>query len=214
VAHPPLPWKLNIDGAMISTVQLVDVDLVRPALPEGFEVVSVLPGKTVGGVYLARYGPGSTVEYNEFGIFPAYVRYGRRSGLWVAMLYVDNTDSLNLARETLGLPKEMAEFTYEAGRSARVDVRQDGKPICVIGYGPQYYGWRQSIRGGAFGVRESEVIHFGGEFDLRFGLTRANIDIPEESPVAGWGLDRPLLTFCGTDGILTVGTNVEIISRL
>ena len=60
--YPPAPWKLQ--GYAIATLQLVDVALVRPLVPSELEIVSLLPGKTLGGIYISSYGLGSIMEYN------------------------------------------------------------------------------------------------------------------------------------------------------
>jgi hypothetical protein len=59
--------------ALVGAAYLAPVDLVRPMVPEEFEVVSVLPGRTLATVFVADYGPGSTLEYHEFGLQPALV---------------------------------------------------------------------------------------------------------------------------------------------
>ena len=49
---------------------------MRSLVPEEFEIVPVLPGRTVATVFVADYGPGSTLEYHEFGVQPGLVGSG------------------------------------------------------------------------------------------------------------------------------------------
>ncbi len=117
------PWTLK--GYAISTVHLVDVDKVRSLIPSELNIISVLPGKTLSVVYLSYYGSGSVLEYSELIVAPALVSYQAKFGGWVSHIYVDNPDSVAGGREIWGLPKEMAEFTWEDNK--RVTVRQDKK---------------------------------------------------------------------------------------
>lgn len=47
---PPFPWNLKIEGSLLATAQFVDA-AAAPLLPEGFEVVSVIPGRIFGLCY-------------------------------------------------------------------------------------------------------------------------------------------------------------------
>ena len=49
--YPQAPWTLQ--GYAIQTLQLLDIDRVRPFIPSELNIITVLPGKTLGGVYLS-----------------------------------------------------------------------------------------------------------------------------------------------------------------
>src|SRR5215211_1227786 len=62
----PVPgetWQPVGRKALVGAAFLAPVDLVRPLVPEEFEIRSILPGGTLATVFLADYGPGSTLEY-------------------------------------------------------------------------------------------------------------------------------------------------------
>ncbi|HEY9821570.1 MAG TPA: acetoacetate decarboxylase family protein, partial [Candidatus Sericytochromatia bacterium] len=105
MTYPPAPWTLQ--GYAIQSLQLIDIERVRPLIPTEFEIISVLPGKTVGGVYLSYYGSGSVLEYSELIVAAGMVRYSGKIGGWVSHIYVDNADSVAGGREIWGLPKEL-----------------------------------------------------------------------------------------------------------
>src|SRR5437867_5261733 len=111
--YPPAPWTLQ--GNAIQTLQFVDSARVRPLIPPALKLVSPWPGRTLGGLYLARYGPGSTLEYNELIVVAALTRGAGRFGIWVSHIYVDDPASMAGGREIWGLPKELAEFDREPG---------------------------------------------------------------------------------------------------
>lgn len=76
MAYPQALWTLQ--GYAIQTVQLIDIEQVRPLIPSELEIVSIWPGKTVGGVYLSYYGSGSVLEYSELIVVAGVVSYSRK----------------------------------------------------------------------------------------------------------------------------------------
>jgi hypothetical protein len=78
MAYPPTPWTLQ--GYALLTSQLIDVERVRPLIPSELDIISVLPGKTLGGVYLSYYGSGSVLEYSELIVNAALVRCSGKIG--------------------------------------------------------------------------------------------------------------------------------------
>jgi acetoacetate decarboxylase len=108
--YPPPPWHLY--GQALQSIHLVDLARAKEFVPIDLEIVSVLPGKTLGSLYLSVYDANSTLEYHELIVVAALVRYQGKIGSWVSHIYVDNLDSVAGGREVWGLPKEMADFTW------------------------------------------------------------------------------------------------------
>jgi hypothetical protein len=100
MAYPPAPWTLI--GYAVQTLQFVDTRQARCFVPSKLRIVSVLPGKTIGGVYLASYGPGSVLEYNELIVAAALTRHAGRSGFWISHIYVDDADSVAGVPQIMG----------------------------------------------------------------------------------------------------------------
>jgi hypothetical protein len=92
MAYPQAPWTLQ--GYSLQTLNLIDITAARSLVPSELEIISVWPGKTLGGVYVASYGSGSTLEYNELIVVSAITRYANRFGTWISHIYVDNPDSV------------------------------------------------------------------------------------------------------------------------
>jgi acetoacetate decarboxylase len=67
--YPPAPWQLR--GNAIQTLNLVDIDRVRQFVPPELDIVAVLPGKTLGSIYISEYQIGSVLTYNELIVAPA-----------------------------------------------------------------------------------------------------------------------------------------------
>lgn len=191
MAYPQAPWTLQ--GYAIQTLQLIDVARVRPLIPPEFDIISVLPGKTVGGVYLSKYGQGSVLEYSELIVAAGLVRYSGKIGGWISHIYVDNPDSVAGGREIWGLPKELAQFNWENGD--RVVVTQEGKLLCSLNYGQPSFRWHFPLKGNVFSTLNASILSFMGEFEARVGLISGQIVVPPESPFASMDLDQSWLTF-------------------
>lgn len=193
MAYPPAPWTLR--GYAVQTLQLVDTRRARQFVPSGLPIVSVLPGKTLGVVYLASYGPGSTLEYNELIIVPALTRYARKLGFWISHIYVDNPDSMIGGRELWGLPKEMAQFTWDRGEESQITVRQNGRLLCTMQYGRPRWLLPVPIYLPTFSRRDSNLLWFKGNITARMGIARGRWQVPDESPFAPLDLSRSGLTY-------------------
>jgi acetoacetate decarboxylase len=83
----------------MQALQLVDIPRARPFVPAALPIVPVFPGKSLGVMYLAAYGPGSALTYNELIVAPALARHGRRVGFWISHIYVDEPRSVAGGRE-------------------------------------------------------------------------------------------------------------------
>jgi len=146
MSYPSAPWKLQ--GYAIASLHLLNIDRVRHLIPSELEIISAWPGKTFGGVYLSYYGSGSVLEYNELIVIPALVAYRGTVGGWVSHIYVDNPDSVAGGREIWGLPKELAEFTWE--NDNHVSVRQNHILVCSLNYKQPWFAWQQWLGGSGF----------------------------------------------------------------
>ncbi len=196
--YPPAPWTLQ--GYALQTLQLIDVERVRPLIPPEFDIVSVLPGKTLAGVYLSCYGSGSVLHYSELIVNGALVSYSGKIGGWISHIYVDSADSVAGGREIWGLPKELAEFTWEKGSRAvsgyenSVIVRQGEQTLCRLSYNQQNFGVPLPFTGDVFSTLSASILLFKGELKGRLGLVGSQLQVPSESPFASLGLERPWLT--------------------
>ncbi|AFZ23321.1 acetoacetate decarboxylase [Cylindrospermum stagnale PCC 7417] len=189
--YPQTPWILQ--GYAIQTLHLVNIDQVRPLIPSELEIITVWPGKTLGDVYLSHYGSGSVLEYSELIVAPAFVSYQGKIGAWISHIYVDNADSVAGGQEIWGLPKELAEFTWEQGE--RVTVRQGRQKLCSLNYHRQNLAWRQRLAISSFSAMGADLLIFSSEFESLLGLINSQLEVPAESAFSGIGLGQPFLSF-------------------
>lgn len=189
MSYPQPPWTLK--GDAFQTLQLLDVARVRPLIPSELNIISVLPGKTVGGVYLSKYGSASVLEYSELIIVAGFLSYKGKFGGWISHIYVDNADSVDGGREVWGLPKELAQFTWTENS---VTVSQENKLLCRLDYNRQGFGLPQKLSASAFSRKGSNLLIFPAQVEAHFGLVSSKLEIPATSPFAALNISQPLLT--------------------
>ena len=111
--YPPAPWRIAGPAAIVPV--LIALRTARAHVPGDVEVVPVAPGRTAGGLLVARYGTGSTLHYGELLVFPALTRVQGSVGMWISHAYVDIEQSLHGGRRMLGVPKDIATFSWRDG---------------------------------------------------------------------------------------------------
>ena len=136
--YPPAPWTLKGHGFL--TLHLVDFSDAVKIIPKDLEIVQVLPGKTIGGLVLGKYEPGSTLTYGELIVVAGLVRYGSTVGAWISHIYVDSDLSIAGGREIWGLPKEEAQFLWHPEGGAM--VKQSDRILCDFTPAWQFNLWR------------------------------------------------------------------------
>lgn len=204
MSYPQAPWTLK--GYAVQTLQLVDIDRVRPLIPSELEIVSVWPGKTLGGVYISSYQVGSVMEYNELIIVGGLVRYKDKFGSWISHIYVDNSDSVAGGREIWGLPKEMAEFTWIKADNPSVIVRQENQPLCSLSYSKPTIALPLALAAPSLSCLGADFLLFKAEFESRLSLVSGKLEVPPESPFASLNLGQPWFTIYYDDLRLLAGT--------
>ena len=185
----PVPgetWMPVGRKALVGAAYLAPIDLVRPLVPEEFEIVPVLPGRTLATVFVADYGPGSTLEYHEFGLQPALVRFRGVTAAWNSLLLVDSPDSVQGGR-MLGFDKQLADFEWqeEAGPGGRASgecvVRLGGHEVVRI----RYRQGRVPLPGvpvRAAMVRDDMVLVCSNRLRGRYRLSRAVFETTQGGP--------------------------------
>ncbi|HEY9698963.1 MAG TPA: acetoacetate decarboxylase family protein [Trichocoleus sp.] len=195
VAYPSAPWQLQ--GYAIQTVHLLDIDRIRPLVPSKLEIVPVFPGKTLGGIYLATYQAGSALIYNELIVVTALVSESSKVGGWVSHIYVDNPDSIAGGREIWGLPKELAQFTWQSApgqnQPLSVQVTQGEDVLCRCRCTWQLPGWQQKLSAPAFSLKEDKLLIFDAHTDSRVQIVGVDLEVPPDSPFGWLKLGHPWL---------------------
>jgi acetoacetate decarboxylase len=191
---PGPPWQLF--GNAVGIFRLVDRNTAQQFVQPGLKVVSVWPGKTIGGMLIARYDSGSTLEYNELIAFCGIVRRGLRFGGWISHIYVDDPASAAGGREIWGLPKELATFQFGDNK---VVVRQGEATILKCEWTARGPRLPIPLWLPAWGEQVRCLLHFTAKGRARGRCGRVKFEVPAKSPLSTFlrsgigpslGLDR------------------------
>jgi acetoacetate decarboxylase len=193
MSYPPAPWHLY--GTALQSLHPIDLATARQFVPLDFDLVSVLPGKTIGSLYLSVYEANSTLQYHELIVAPALVRYQGKIGAWISHIYVDNPQSVEGGRNIWGLPKQMADFSWD---DRQVTVSQAHNCLCRVDRSslalPLSFWGNFKISGNVFGGLEREILAFQGDVAAMLKWTPLNLYIPPASPFASLDLGNPLFS--------------------
>jgi hypothetical protein len=202
MTYPKPPWTLK--GFVVGTLHWIDSASVRSLLPSEGQIVEIWPGKTLASIYLAKYKAGSTLTYNELIVFPGLIRDRGPQGGWISHIYVDNPDSVAGGREIWGLPKEMAEFTWESSDRQSVTVSQGEQTLLRLNYRRLLLPLPLRGKFHSYSILEPALLRFAIRFRSWMGLVDSTLEIPEGSPLAKLPLSRQKLTYCCSTARLTV----------
>lgn len=159
----------------------------RRHVPADVEVVAVAPGRTAGGFLLARYDGPSTLHYGELLVLPALTRVRGRLGWWISHAYVDSEASLRGGRRMWGVPKDLATFTWSAGRASV--VRGDGVALLDTGFPqPARTARVPALIASTGTVGGADRRRFVGTGPLDLAPVRTTVAVPDASPFATLGL--------------------------
>lgn len=161
---------------------LFNADKVRKYIPEELSIVRITPNKTLGAMFLSSYGPDSTLEYDEFIVAPATVRYKHRKGYWVTHMYVNNQKAMWGGR-ILGWPKEMADFDFPDSLPGRAIVSKGKKHICTVSYTKPFGSVRFWTTFYAPSVLDDKILCHRFRFKANYGICRVKHEIPKTSPI-------------------------------
>lgn len=209
--YPPPPW--TIQGYGFFNVHLLEIEKVRQFVPSEFKVISVFPGKTVGGVFIASYGSSSTLVYNELIVVSGLVSHANKIGSWISHIYVDNPDSVAGGREIWGLPKELAQFRWDTTQQPSVQVTQDDHPLCTM-----TSRWRSpglplpAIPAPVFSTLDTTPLLFQATGTFNLQLSRNTLDVPPASPFVPLHLGQSWLSFY-SDRLSVVAGVPELMTR-
>ncbi|AFZ29211.1 Acetoacetate decarboxylase [Gloeocapsa sp. PCC 7428] len=204
--YPQAPWTLQ--GYAVATLHLIEIDRVRSLIPQELDIISVLPGKTVGGVYLSHYGSGSVLEYSELIVVAAAVTHSGKIGGWVSHIYVDNPNSVAGGREIWGLPKEFADFSW--GENS-VSVQHSNSTLCTLNYNSLFsLGLKPRLGASSFSSKNSDLLSFAFEVEAQFGLANAQLTVPTTSPFANLITGQPWLAISATQMQLKVAAPIVL----
>jgi acetoacetate decarboxylase len=180
--YPNPPWLLN--GFAFQTFQLSPVSEARQYVPALFDIVSVLPGKTPSGLYIAKYETGSTLIYSELILIRALVQYQSKIGFWCSKIFVDHPLSLQGGQSIWQLPKQLADFKWQGNDQVTI-LTEEGASINIGFYYRSKIASKLGIRL-SFSVplltESKHHVYFSKmKISAKIKLGRTNIFLPEKA---------------------------------
>lgn len=181
--YPPPPWTLW--GSALVASFLVRSSAVAELVPPPLKLLSLPGGRALGQFAIARYGPGSTLEYSEL-IATVLVRYGVRIGSCVIHVAVDNTRSQRGGRDIWHLPKQLWRFEWDLEPpEASVRVWDGLRLVCAISKAPlnaRLLPVRTRLP--AFVPTAEGISMFTSEVDVRIARGAWHLQIGPDGPLA------------------------------
>ncbi len=185
---PPAPWQLA--GEFFAVGGLLPVARARPFVPADLAIAEVLPGMTLGGLAVARYGDGSVLSYSELLVIPALVRADGRTGGWISHIYVDDEASLQGGRSIWGLPKELATFDWESQpeprgpNSTALRVSRHGKLLLDFWAAPRWFSVPSALDLPIISMVEGKPTPWQAAVSCRARMASIHLEIPSDAPFA------------------------------
>jgi NAD(P)-dependent dehydrogenase (short-subunit alcohol dehydrogenase family) len=203
---PPAPWALA--GQMYGSLWLVPAETC--AVPSDPELVPIqVAGRVCVVAGFVEYQQGSVLTYREAyaGVLVRHPASGL-TGLTVNHIWVDDATSLRGGRALWGVPKELArfDFDHQAPGGGFVGKAWDPQGRTLIeGRFTSGLGLPGDTRTrvGFPGLQRlrGEVHSAAAEFESSPRMARADITVPQDSPLATLGIAgrRPLVSFAMKD---------------
>jgi hypothetical protein len=200
VDFPPEPWQLV--GQLHGSAFLVPYREIPVDLPPGCTPIRLGRLAIVGAVWVS-YEPGGMMQYSEL-MTVLMVRQGLKILPTITHIWVDSVASRNGGRALWGIPKQLAEFSFDGNGFA---ARDDDGPLAA-----------STVRAvwaspGRWPVAFQLVQWLGGKAKLTpvhskagVSLSRATFDADPTGPLAFLSERSPFLSFSLRDFQMSFGS--------
>jgi hypothetical protein len=193
--YPPPPWTLM--GSVMVAAYPVAADAAAGFVPTPLKLVTAPGGRAMAYLAIARYGPGSTLEYSEL-IAGFLVRHGARVSPFISHVAVDNPRSMRGGIDHWQLSKRLWGFEWQVGKdAAEVRVWDGVTLICSISEAPSNARlWPVRMTVPFFNFANGPQL-INCDFALRTTRVPYKVQVGPSSPLTGHHPAGPLLTTIG-----------------
>jgi len=112
IHYPPPPWRCAGRGLIVFRA----IPVAQMQAPPHCVMQKILPGRTLGGYYIAQYqsplAPGEPEVWHEWGCIDCCARYSNVRGLHINAMAVDSPAAYKGGREIWGLNKSMGKIEF------------------------------------------------------------------------------------------------------
>jgi hypothetical protein len=190
VTYPPEPWALC--GQLHTSVFRVPLADLPVEPPPGWKPVRLGRYAIVGTAWVS-YEPPGVLSYREL-MATVLVRRGRRVVPTIIAIWVDSEASRDGGRALWGIPKDLADFRFNAATFA---AERDGRSIAT---GSERRRWRLPRR---WPVRFAIVQTLAGAAKISPVRVRAAVEVSSATFAAA--VDGPLGFLAGRRPVVSVG---------
>ena len=179
-AYPSAPGHLH--GRAVVLPALVRAPRSSGRVP----VLASRGGRTLGGLLLAAYGPGSTLAYHELLGVVGLIRFGLLPAAWITHAHVDDAVSVAGGRAIWAIPKVGSAFDWEeTARGGQVTVSLPGRHVVSVSFTARPRAVRVPLAApfaGRDGTRRAWVLGC-----MRGTPVTASVRVTPDSPLASLG---------------------------
>jgi|GEM_PF-3903707 len=184
---------------MVASGWLLRAEEVEPMVPDPLEVVRVLPGRTLGGLFVSRFDLGTDAAYNELGFVPALTRHRGTLGFFVERVFVDNPLVMGGLFDATGIERRSASFRWDAARGS-VEVSTESGLVCAVRWDSRpFFLMRSQFSLPALGIANGRVVEFDGNLSGQIGFVRVDVHLPSGGPLDLMSRKGPLWSLCIDD---------------
>jgi hypothetical protein len=213
-------WLPVGDKGHLMMMHIIDIQKVKPFIPEELDVASIGFGKTLGIVFMTSMGPESTLPYHELIIAPALIKVKCKYGFYVTHIYVDNEKSQIGGIRNFGLQKQIADFSWDwkVNEAGEISISKDSTNLITINYEKALGSVPFNVGGNAASILEDKLIFCMNSFRANYGITKVTYDIQSGSPlyrdINRIGLGNPILSVLGEKMRGVMGENTQVLAFL
>jgi hypothetical protein len=161
---PPAPWELQGKGFVF--LYKFDTHIIdnEQFIPDWLQGKYRLPW---GFVMLVQYDSSPVGAYYELLLIPGWFRHPQGSAFAITKIYVSSMDSVLGGRQNWGIPKELANFDWQAqpNGSTQISVSTNAHKFLITSI--QAKGWRFPITTGLLRIPLVQELD-GQGFQVRF----------------------------------------------
>lgn len=171
---------------------LIRASRVKLLVPPQLNIIEVIPGYTVGGIYAAKYMKADLSSMSEFGVLPAYVRYGDKKGYFMHHFSVDVECGGDDAKA--GCVNEPDTSWDITDNSIALDVTSGGSEMISVKLRPILRNLPFSACIPLLCVKGDNVTFMRNQFASNIGISTSTVKIPKSSPLKGFPFRFKLLS--------------------
>jgi len=164
---------------------------------------------------MGYFGPQSTLEYHEFIVAPALVKYKKQKGFFISHMYVDNEQSM-IGGHKMGLPKEMVDVSWEGRRMDSIVIKKDNKNLISFDYSMRFGSVGFTGSASLLSIVGDDVFYCENRLYSKWSLCKVRFQFPDSNSLdddfSKMGIGKPFLSVSGSRMQGEMGVDQRFVS--